>query len=179
MTQHSTSFQAEQTIPTTSVGVDLLSDDKSAATTRPKKLNIRKLLLAGAATVVVAAAAWYGYDYITVGQYLVSTDDAYVKADSTTVAPKVTGYLQRVLVNDNEPVKAGQVLARIDNRDFNVAFDQAKADVVAAKAAIASFTQFEYQAQDAAGPSSDKPITAPNARGAGGEEDFDSLWKSL
>lgn len=148
MTQHSTSFQAEQTIPTTSVGVDLLSDDKSAATARPKKLNIRKLLMAGAATVVVAAAAWYGYDYITVGQYLVSTDDAYVKADSTTVAPKVTGYLQQVLVNDNEPVKAGQVLARIDNRDFNVALDQAKADVVAAKAAIAS-KQAQLEVQQA------------------------------
>ncbi len=48
----------------------------------------------GAAIAVLAGAAWYGWDYWTVGQYLVSTDDAYVKADSTTIAPKVTGYLQ-------------------------------------------------------------------------------------
>jgi len=61
-----------------------------------------------------------------------------VKADSTTVAPKISGYLREVLVGDNERVKAGQVLARIDDRDFKVALDQAKADVAAAQAAIAS-----------------------------------------
>jgi membrane fusion protein, multidrug efflux system len=87
---------------------------------------------------VLAGAAWYGWDYWTVGQYLVSTDDAYVKADNTTVAPKISGYLHEVLVGDNERVKAGQVLARIDQRDFRVALDQAKADVAAAHAAIAS-----------------------------------------
>jgi membrane fusion protein (multidrug efflux system) len=103
-----------------------------------RRLNIRKLLMTGAAVAVLAAAGWYGWDYWTVGQYLVSTDDAYVKADSTTIAPKVTGYLDQVLVGDNERVKAGQVLARIDSRDFKVALDQAKADVSAAKAALAS-----------------------------------------
>ena len=94
--------------------------------------------MAGAAVAVLAGAAWYGWDYWTVGQYLVSTDDAYVKADNTTVAPKVSGYLHEVLVGDNERIKAGQVLARIDDRDFKVALDQAKADVAAARAAIAS-----------------------------------------
>jgi membrane fusion protein (multidrug efflux system) len=87
---------------------------------------------------VLAGAAWYGWDYWTVGQYLVSTDDAYVKADNTTVAPKVSGYLHEVLVGDNERIKAGQVLARIDDRDFKVALDQAKADVASARAAIES-----------------------------------------
>jgi membrane fusion protein (multidrug efflux system) len=105
---------------------------------RRQKINLRKLLLMGAAIVALAGASWYGYDYWTVGQYLVSTDDAYVKADSTTIAPKVTGYLQQVLVKDNERVATGQVLARIDDRDFRVALDQAKADVTAAEAAIAS-----------------------------------------
>ena len=47
---------------------------------------------------LLAAAGWYGWGYWTVGQYLVSTDDAYVKADNTTVAPKVSGYLHEVLV---------------------------------------------------------------------------------
>ena len=90
-------------------------------------------MLTGAAIAALAGAAWYGWDYWTVGQYLVSTDDAYVKADSTTIAPKVTGYLQQVLVKDNERVTTGQVLARIDDRDFKVALDQAKADVAAAR----------------------------------------------
>jgi len=103
-----------------------------------KKDRIRRVLLAGAAAALLATASWYGWDYWTVGRFLVSTDDAYVKADNTTIAPKVSGYLNQVLVADNERVKSGQVLARIDDRDFKVALDQAKADVAAAQAAVES-----------------------------------------
>jgi membrane fusion protein (multidrug efflux system) len=110
----------------------------AAAPVAARKLNLRKLLSTGAALVVLAGSAWYGWDYWTVGQYLVSTDDAYVRADSTTIAPKVGGYLLQVLVKDNERVRTGQVLARIDDRDFKVALDQAQADVAAARATIAS-----------------------------------------
>ena len=106
------------------------------------------MLLTGAAAAVLAGAVWYGWDYWTVGRYLVSTDDAYVKADNTTIAPKVSGYLREVLVGDNEPVSAGQVLARIDDRDFQVALDQARADVAAAEAAIAS-KQAQLEVQQA------------------------------
>ena len=105
---------------------------------RTKKLNFRKLLLVGVAAAALAGASWYGYDYWTVGRFLVSTDDAYVKADNTTIAPKVSGYLDRVLVGDNEHVKAGQILARIDDRDFRVALDQTRADVAAANATVTS-----------------------------------------
>ena len=105
----------------------------------PAKTNlIRRALLAGAAAALLATASWYGWDYWTVGRFLVSTDDAYVKADNTTIAPKVSGYLNQVLVGDNQHVKAGQVLARIDDRDFKVALDQARADVAAAQAAVES-----------------------------------------
>jgi membrane fusion protein, multidrug efflux system len=136
MTQHSQAFEIERPVP----AADALKDLPPAtpAPAAAKKFNFRKLLMAGAAVVVLAGAAGYGFDYWTVGRYLVSTDDAYVKADNTTVAPKVSGYLHEVLVGDNERVKAGQVLARIDQRDFNVALDQARADVAAAQAAIAS-----------------------------------------
>ena len=103
-----------------------------------KKDRIRRVLLAGAAVALLATASWYGSDYWTIGRFLVSTDDAYVKADNTTIAPKVSGYLNQVLVGDNQRVKAGQVLARIDDRDFKVALDQAKADVAAAQAAVES-----------------------------------------
>jgi membrane fusion protein (multidrug efflux system) len=54
-----------------------------------------------------------------------------VKADSTIISPKVSGYIAEVLVADNQPVKAGQLLARIDDRDFRTALDQAHADVAA------------------------------------------------
>ena len=67
-----------------------------------------------------------------------STDDAYVQADVVTIAPKVSGYIQTVSVDDNQPVKAGDVLAVIDPRDYQAAVDQAKADVAVAEATIAS-----------------------------------------
>src|SRR5712671_1793851 len=135
MTQHSTAFEIERPVPAADALKDLPVTRAPAAI---KKFNFRKLLMAGAAVAALAGAGWYGFDYWTVGRYLVSTDDAYVKADNTTVAPKVSGYLHEVLVGDNERVRAGQVLARIDERDFNVALDQARADVAAAHAAIAS-----------------------------------------
>src|SRR5450631_2910723 len=136
MTQHSTAFEIERPVP----AADALKDPPptTRAPAAVKKFNFRKLLMAGAAVAALAGAGWYGFDYWTAGRYLVSTDDAYVKADNTTVAPKVSGYLHEVLVGDNERVRAGQVLARIDERDFNVALDQARADVAAAQAAIAS-----------------------------------------
>ncbi len=111
--------------------------DASPAKSRTRG-RVRRALIAGAAVALLATASWYGWDYWTVGRFLVSTDDAYVKADNTTIAPKVSGYLDLVPVRDNQQVKAGDVLARIDDRDFRVALDQAKADVAAADAAVES-----------------------------------------
>lgn len=62
------------------------------------------------------------------------TDDAYVRADFTLLAPKVSGQVAEVLVEDNQPVQAGQLLARIDDRDYRAALDAAEADVLAAEA---------------------------------------------
>ena len=111
-----------------------------AAVTAPK--TGRKLLKRGVlAAALLAGAAFgadFGYHYWTVGRFIESTDDAYVKADYTTIAPKVAGYIKQVLVNDNDPVKAGQVIARIDDRDFQAALSQAKADLKSADAAIAN-----------------------------------------
>ena len=143
MTRHSTDFEAEQTLPADTVQKLVPSPSPAPENLQPaaksaKNGGFRRLLMTGAAVAVLAGASWYGWNYWTVGRFLVSTDDAYVKADNTTVAPKVSGYLHEVLVGDNERVKAGQVLARIDDRDFKVALDQAEADVAAAEAAIAS-----------------------------------------
>jgi membrane fusion protein (multidrug efflux system) len=102
----------------------------------PSRQAIKRVALALALTLGAVAAADFGYGYLTTGRYLESTDDAYVKADSTIVSPKVSGYIAEVLVGDNQPVTAGQLLARIDDRDFKTALDQAHADVAAADAAV-------------------------------------------
>jgi membrane fusion protein (multidrug efflux system) len=105
-------------------------------TVSPSRRAIKAVLLAAALVAGATEGVRFGYQYWTVGRYQVTTDDAYVQADYTIVAPKVSGYIADVLVEDNQPVKAGQTLARIDDRDFKTALDQAKADVAAAEAAI-------------------------------------------
>jgi membrane fusion protein, multidrug efflux system len=110
------------------------------------KRVLRNGLLAGASILAVAAAGYYGTQYWNVGRFQVSTDDAYVQADNAAIAPKVSGYLSEVLVNDNEPVRAGQVVARIDPRDFQVALEQARSNVASAHATIAN-KQAALQAQ--------------------------------
>src|SRR5580698_2616643 len=104
--------------------------------TVPHRRSRRLVLTLGIALLLIAAAAGYGSYYWVVGRFLESTDDAYVQADSTIIAPKVSGYLVDVLVADNQTVKAGQALAKIDDRDYVAALDQAKADVATAQADI-------------------------------------------
>ncbi len=98
--------------------------------------NLKRALLGTLSAVALGAVVWGGVYYWQTGRFQVSTDDAYVQADFTAVAPKVTGYIAEVLVSDNQAVRAGQVLARIDDRDFRTALQQAKADTVAAQAEI-------------------------------------------
>jgi membrane fusion protein (multidrug efflux system) len=151
MSEHPASFTAEQQV-SLETSVSLLAGDHNTEITAKSKKSLkerlRRALLATAAVVVLSGASYFGYDYITVGRFLVSTDDAYVKADNTTIAPKVSGYLTQVQVGDNEHVASGQVLARIDDRDFRVALAQAKADVAATQAAILS-KQAQLDAQQA------------------------------
>jgi membrane fusion protein, multidrug efflux system len=97
-----------------------------------------RILVALLGLALAAAIGWWGTDYWRHGRFIQSTDDAYLKADYTIVAPKVSGYIAEVLVQDNQQVKAGQVLARIDDRDYAAALDQAKAEVDAAAGDIRS-----------------------------------------
>src|SRR6516164_9235022 len=168
MSRHSTSFKAAAEVPAEAAH-ELLPQQAphppvvpTPAAQPSSREKIRRLLIASSAVALLAAAAWYGWDYWTVGRFLVSTDDAYVKADNTTIAPKVSGYLAEVLVGDNERVKAGQVLARIDDRDFKVVLDQAKADVAAAQATVAS-KQAQLEVQQAVIEAAKATVEVDNA----------------
>jgi membrane fusion protein (multidrug efflux system) len=113
-----------------------VSDIKPKNRLRPSQQAVKRAALALALALGIAGVADFGYGYLTTGRYLESTDDAYVKADSTIISPKVSGYIAEVLVGDNETVKAGHLLARIDDRDFKAALDQAHADVDASEASV-------------------------------------------
>jgi len=103
-------------------------------------------LLIGAATLILIAGAIYGGHWLLVGRYLETTDNAYLQADNAVVAPKVSGYVTAVDVADNQAVTAGQVLARIDDRDYRIEVQQGEADVAQANADLDNIAaQIEQQ----------------------------------
>jgi len=115
----------------------LLADDilhPKAAQRRSR----RKLLGAGAAVLAVILAAVYGAQWLTTGQYIESTDDAYVGGDVTDLAPKVNGIISQIIVADNQQVHAGDLLVTLDDRDFRAALAKAQASVAGARAALAN-----------------------------------------
>jgi membrane fusion protein (multidrug efflux system) len=135
------------------------------------KRNLRRILLASVAAVVVAGAGVYGSYWLKTGRYLESTDDAYVQADYTTIAPKVSGYIAEVHVGDNQPVKSGQVLARIDDRDFKTALAQAVADVASAKADVQN-TEAQLDEQQSVIEQAEAAIKADQAGVTFAQQDY-------
>jgi membrane fusion protein, multidrug efflux system len=108
--------------------------------------RLRRRLLTGAAVLVLIAGAAYGGRWFLVGRYLESTDNAYLQADNAVVAPKISGYVTTVEVADNQIVTAGQVLARIDDRDYRTDLAQSEADVAQANAELDNIAaQIEQQ----------------------------------
>jgi membrane fusion protein, multidrug efflux system len=103
----------------------------------------KRILMAAGALALAGGIAWGGY-WWTAGRLWIGTDDAYVRADVVTIAPRVAGNLVAVMVADNQMVHAGDILARIDDRDYRARLDEAqgalaaaRADFAAAEAAIA------------------------------------------
>ena len=96
---------------------------------------IRYVLIAALVAGIIAAIVWY-MNYRASGQFLQSTNNAYVRADFVTVSPKVGGYVERVLVADNQPVRRGQLLAVLDPRDYRANVEEAQAQIAAAGANI-------------------------------------------
>ena len=104
-----------------------------AAPRRRKKRVVLPLFLLAA----LSGGGYEGYRYFVEGRFLVTTDDAYVKADMSTVAAKVAGYVDLVAVVDNAVVKKGDVLARIDAGDYSNAVDAARARIDTQDATVA------------------------------------------
>jgi membrane fusion protein (multidrug efflux system) len=103
-----------------------------------KRAFPRRLALRGALAVVALAALGYGIYWWTTARYLESTDDAYVGGDVTVLGPKVPGYIAQVLVSDNQSVHAGDVLVRLDDRDYRAALAKAEGAVAAQQALLAN-----------------------------------------
>jgi membrane fusion protein (multidrug efflux system) len=108
------------------------------AATRAAKRPITRgqLALLGLGALLALGAAWYGAEWWRVGRFIETTDDAYVGGNVTPIAPHVAGFVQQILVTDNQFVRAGQPLVRLDPRDMQAALDHAQAVLAERRAAL-------------------------------------------
>jgi len=121
------------------------SEDKP----QPRRIGGRKLAVLGVLLAAVAiGGGWYGQRWWTVGRFMVSTDDAYVRADNTTLAAKVPGYVANIFVADNSFVHAGDVIAVLDDGDYRLAADSARQKVATQQATVDRFAR-QIKAQQA------------------------------
>jgi membrane fusion protein (multidrug efflux system) len=121
----------------TAMDAPAAENNPNTAAGNPNRLPSRKrLVIAGATLAVVAALATFGHYWWTVGRFIESTDDAYIGGDITVIAPKVSGFIARVAVADNQTVHAGDVLVKLDDRDYVAARARAIAAVSAQQAAL-------------------------------------------
>lgn len=111
----------------------------------PKRPRFRRRTLAWVAAAVVAAVGGgtYAAHWWTDGRFIEDTDDAYVGGDVTVIAPRVAGYISEVAVHDNQRVRAGDLLFRIDDRDFKAALAKAEGAVAAQEALLANLDATE------------------------------------
>src|ERR1700728_4433393 len=82
------------------------------------RARLKWLVYTMLAGVIAFVGARYGYEYWSVGRFIESTDDAYAGGNVTPISPHVAGFVAEILVGDNEYVRAGQPLIRLDDRDF-------------------------------------------------------------
>jgi len=109
-------------------GIGLAPSATAVQAAAPKRRKGR-VLLPLAVVAALGGGGSYGWHWWTVGRFLEVTEDAYLQADKVTVAPRIAGNVAEVLVGDNQPVKAGDVVARLDDREYRIMLKQSEADV--------------------------------------------------
>ena len=109
---------------------------RRAAVSAAPKSGKRKLVLMGIGALLALAAAAYGVHYVLVGRFYVSTDDAYVRANNTTLGARVSGHIAAILPGDNVLVRTGDVIFRIDDGDYRIAVDAARTKIATQQATI-------------------------------------------
>jgi membrane fusion protein (multidrug efflux system) len=136
-----------------------LAEVSAPAAQRPsrKRIVIGMVLLAA-----LLGGGYEGYGWWTNGRFMVSTDDAYVQADITILAAKASGYVASVEVENNGRVKAGQVIARLDDLDYRLAVQAAQDKLATQQAAIDRIGR-QIEAATAGIPQSEAQIAAARA----------------
>jgi membrane fusion protein, multidrug efflux system len=97
--------------------------------------RLLSLAASAAFACAVVGVAWY---WASTGRFIESTDDAYVGGEVTTLSAKVAGFVEAVMVADNQSVKAGDLLLKLDDRDYRAQLARAEASVAAQRATLAN-----------------------------------------
>jgi membrane fusion protein (multidrug efflux system) len=100
------------------------------------KAGRRRIVLAGIVALLALAAAGYGAYFFLIGRFFISTDDAYVRANNTTLGARVSGHVAAILPGDNTVVHAGDVMFRIDDGDYRIAVEAARTRIATQQATI-------------------------------------------
>jgi membrane fusion protein, multidrug efflux system len=130
----------------------------------------KQLAIAGLTLAVTLGGIGYGRYWWTVGRFIESTDDAYAGGNVTPVAPHVAGFVAQILVTDNQHVQAGQLLIRLDARDFQAALDHAQAIADQRQAALAGLqAKYVLQQEMISKAEADLGATAARATFAGAD----------
>ena len=124
------------------------ASDEGARPTGLSSPRVRLGLLIAGILVLLAGSYWY-YNHQTYGRFQQSTDNAYIAADSVIISPKIAGYVERVLVTENQTVASGDALVQLDVRDYRAQTNQVEAQI-AASLAGADTVRAQQQEQDAA-----------------------------
>ncbi|RAU39484.1 MULTISPECIES: HlyD family secretion protein [unclassified Pseudomonas] len=134
-----------------------------AAGAAPRKsARGKRLMLLALGVAAIVGAVVFGLHWWTTGRFLESTDDAYVGGDVTVIAPKVPGYITELKVVDNQFVHAGDLLLKIDDRDYQAALKKAEGAVAAETALLANLDATE-QLQHAVVSQAKAGVDAANA----------------
>jgi len=121
--------------------------DLAVPVSAPKPPLLKRLLLPTAGLAALVFAGLYAVHWWGTGRFLEETDDAYIGGDVTVIGPKVAGYIEEVLVSDNQKVKAGDVLIRLDARDYRANLAKAEGAVAAEEALLANLDATEQLQQ--------------------------------
>ncbi|WP_424627658.1 HlyD family secretion protein [Bradyrhizobium sp. SYSU BS000235] len=118
------------------------------AAAKPKSAKRKKIII-GVGALAALALIYFGIHYIFVGRYMISTDDAYVRANNTTLGAKVAGHIAKIGIADNKRVGAGNILFQIDDGDYRLAVENARAKIATQQATIERIGRQESAQQSA------------------------------
>lgn len=119
------------------------------AKTGPAKPSRKRKIMGAILIAALAGGAWYGYNWWTTGRFMVSTDDAYIHGDIMAMSPKVTGYIDDVLVSANSQVKAGDPIFQLDQGDYEIALHEKEAALATQQQTLARIDAQTVAAQAA------------------------------